>query len=96
MVDKDESFEDIQNKIIEQMNVIYRIVGICLGVPNEKFTWSYYDKSKQFHKIGPITALEFYEKYVKPVFNLDDKVHTARILRRLAYFRFGRFNRLLY
>ncbi|XP_044763094.1 bleomycin hydrolase [Coccinella septempunctata] len=74
MVEKDESVENIQKKIVAQMEVIYRIVGICLGVPNQQFTWTYYDKNKQFHKIGPITAVEFYEKYVKPVFNMDDKV----------------------
>ncbi|KAL3271258.1 hypothetical protein HHI36_021749 [Cryptolaemus montrouzieri] len=74
MVEKGETPENIQKKIKEQMEVIYRLVGICLGVPNETFTWSYYDKNKQFHKIGPITAKDFYEEYVKPVFNVEDKI----------------------
>lgn len=80
MVEKGESPETIQAKIIEQMEVIYRIVGICLGVPNHQFVWTYYDKNKQFHKVGPITAVEFYEKYVKPVFNMDDKVIISKIV----------------
>lgn len=55
------------------MTVIYRIVGICLGVPPETFTWEYYDKSKSYHSIGPISGLDFYQTHVKPYFNLDDK-----------------------
>ncbi|XP_012269772.2 bleomycin hydrolase isoform X2 [Athalia rosae] len=64
----------IETLITEQMAVIYRIVGICLGIPSETFTWEYYDKSKNYHSIGPIKPVEFYEKYVKPYFNVDDKV----------------------
>lgn len=64
----------LKNLVKEQMEVIYRIVGICLGIPTETFTWSYYDKNKAYHKIGPISPKEFYEQYVKPLFNVDDKV----------------------
>lgn len=56
------------------MEVIYRIVGICLGIPPETFTWEYYDKSKNYNSVGPITGLEFYEKYVKSSFDIEDKV----------------------
>ncbi|ETN68019.1 hypothetical protein AND_000148 [Anopheles darlingi] len=28
------------------MNEIYNVVGICLGIPPEKFTWECYDKSE--------------------------------------------------
>jgi bleomycin hydrolase len=56
------------------MTVIFRIVGICLGVPPETFVWEYYDKSKNYNSVGPVTGPEFYEKYVKPYFNVDDKV----------------------
>uniref|UniRef100_A0A1B0DQX6 Uncharacterized protein n=1 Tax=Phlebotomus papatasi TaxID=29031 RepID=A0A1B0DQX6_PHLPP len=38
------------------------------------FTWEYYDKTKAYHRVGPVTSVDFYEKYVKPVFNVDDKV----------------------
>lgn len=75
LVVKGGSDADIRSLIQEQMSNIYRIVGICIGIPSETFTWSYYDKSKAFQSVGPITPKEFYEKYVKPYFNLDDKVY---------------------
>jgi len=53
---------------------LYRIVSICIGSPPETVTWEYYDKDKQYHKVGPLTPLEFYEQYVKPHFNISDKV----------------------
>lgn len=56
------------------MNDVYRIAGICLGVPSETFTFAYYDKNKAFHSIGPISPKNFYEEHVKPVFDVDDKV----------------------
>jgi bleomycin hydrolase len=65
---------EISSHIQQQMADIYRIVGICLGIPSETFVWEYYDKTKQYHSVGPLTPLEFYIKYVKPHFNVDDKV----------------------
>ena len=78
MVEDGNSDAQIKEKIDEQMVVIYRIVGICIGIPSEKFTWEYVNKSKEYHSIGPVTPSQFYEKYVKPVFNVDDKVSAAR------------------
>lgn len=74
LVASGKSDEEVKAKLDEQMGEIYRIVGICLGIPDDKFTWEYYDKSKAYHSIGPIKSIDFYEKYVKPVFNVDDKV----------------------
>lgn len=74
MVEDGNSDADIKAKIDEQMVIIYRIVGICIGIPHAKFTWEYTDKSKEYHSVGPITPKEFYEKHVKPVYNVDDKV----------------------
>ncbi|XP_055547023.1 bleomycin hydrolase [Wyeomyia smithii] len=68
------SDDDVQAEIQRQMNEVYNVVGICLGIPPEKFTWEYYDKSKKYLSIGPIKPTDFYEKYVKPYFNVDDKV----------------------
>lgn len=68
------SKELIKNKINEQMSEVYNIVGICVGIPDETFTWEYYDKSKKYHAVGPISPLEFYEKLVKSCFNFEDKV----------------------
>jgi bleomycin hydrolase len=64
----------VQAKVDEQMSEIYSIVGICLGIPPQKFTWEYYDKNKKYFSVGPVTPVEFYEQYVKPYFNVDDKV----------------------
>jgi bleomycin hydrolase len=66
--------DEIQKKVDQQMSEIYTIVGICLGIPPVTFTWEYYDKNKKFHSVGPISALEFYEKNVKQHFNVEDKV----------------------
>lgn len=74
LISKGGSDADLRSLVTEQMNNIYRIVGICLGIPNEQFTWTYYDKNKAFHSVGPVTAKEFYENHVKCVFNVDDKV----------------------
>ncbi|XP_023014390.1 bleomycin hydrolase [Leptinotarsa decemlineata] len=74
LVLKGASDADISKLIEGQMANIYRVIGICLGIPNETFTWNYYDKNKTFHSVGPITAKDFYEKHVKAVFNVDDKV----------------------
>jgi bleomycin hydrolase len=56
------------------MEEIFRVVCICLGNPPETFTWEYRDKDKNYHKIGPITPLEFYREHVKPLFNMEDKI----------------------
>ena len=73
-VSRKESKEDVQKRIKGYMSTVFRIVGICLGVPPETFTWQYYDKSKKAHEIGPISPLEFYTTYVKPHFNVYDKI----------------------
>ena len=66
--------KEVQEQIIDQMTIVYRIVGICLGVPSETFTWEYYDKAKEYCSVGPITGLQFYKQYVKPYYNVDDKI----------------------
>jgi len=64
----------IQRLLDRQMSEIHRVVSICLGIPDKTFAWEYYDKNKVYHKIGPLTSLEFYEKYVKPCYDVDNKV----------------------
>ncbi len=53
----------------------FRIVGICLGVPARTFELEYYDKSKskEYHKIGPVTPVQFYNGHVRPHFDVDAK-----------------------
>lgn len=64
----------IQETLERQMGEIFRIVTICLGLPPKTFTWEYYDKTKVYHKVGPISPLEFYNQHVKSVYNVEDKV----------------------
>lgn len=61
-------------EIRKQMGEVYNIVGICLGIPAGQFTWEYYDKNKKYQSIGPISPVEFYEKYVKPHYDVNQKV----------------------
>ena len=70
--------EELQATILKMMAEIYKIVGICLGIPPAQFKWDYMDKSKQHQSVGPISPLEFYEKYVKPVWNIENKVCLVR------------------
>lgn len=74
LIDAKASDGEIHDTIEKQITVIYRVVGICLGIPPETITWEYYDKTKVYQKKGPVTPLEFYQKYVKSVYDLDDKV----------------------
>lgn len=74
VLDKDGEGAALEETLTRQMSEIYRIVSICLGIPPQTFTWEYYDKSKAYHKVGPLTPLEFYTEHVKPVFNIEDKV----------------------
>lgn len=56
------------------MAEIYNIVGICLGIPAATFKWEYYDKSKMYKSVDEVSSKEFYEKYVKICYDVDDKV----------------------
>jgi bleomycin hydrolase len=74
MYQKKATDDEIKARIGQQMNEIYNVVGICLGIPSKTFTWEYYDKSKKYASVGPVKPTDFYEKYVKPYYNVDDKV----------------------
>lgn len=74
MVNEKASDDEIRSRIEAFMESIFRIVAICLGIPPKSFSWEYYDKSKQYCAVEKITPLEFYDKYVKPAFNVEDKV----------------------
>ncbi|XP_022904570.2 bleomycin hydrolase [Onthophagus taurus] len=74
LIVSDKNEDEIKATIENMMENIYRIVGICLGIPSESFVWTFYDKNKQFHSVGPISPKEFYENHVKHIFNLDNKV----------------------
>ncbi|XP_077299691.1 bleomycin hydrolase-like [Arctopsyche grandis] len=74
LVESGAAESEIQATIDKQTAIIYRIVSICLSIPPEEFVWEYYTKSKQYKSVGPITPVAFYETYVKPVFDVNDKV----------------------
>lgn len=67
--------KEIETRIKSYMNTIYRILGICLGIPPDTFTWRFKDEDNNQQKIGPITPLEFYNDHVKPHFDVSTKVH---------------------
>ncbi|XP_049879120.1 bleomycin hydrolase [Pectinophora gossypiella] len=74
MVAAKASDADIQGTINKQIAVIYNIVATCLGTPPEKFTFEFYNKEKAYQCMGPLSPQEFYNKHVRPLFNVDDKV----------------------
>ncbi|XP_071789805.1 bleomycin hydrolase-like [Asterias amurensis] len=74
MVQNKASDEEINKEITKMVAEVYRICSICLGTPPSTITWEYHDKNKAYHKVGPIAPKAFYEEYVKPVFNLQDKI----------------------
>jgi len=46
------------------LNAVYRILGIHLGTPPDRFDWQWHDKDKQFHRDGVMTPRQFALKYV--------------------------------
>lgn len=55
---------------------VFRVVSVCLGCPPETICWEYRDKDKNFHRLGPLTPLDFYREHVKPLYNIEDKVRS--------------------
>ncbi|XP_065362716.1 bleomycin hydrolase [Calliphora vicina] len=74
LMDTNPTDDEVNAKVDEMMGEVYKVVGICLGIPAKEFTWEYYDKTKAYHSVGPISPLEFYNTMVKPLFNVEDKV----------------------
>ncbi|KAK3084642.1 hypothetical protein FSP39_016734 [Pinctada imbricata] len=66
--------QDIQKAKEGMLEQIYKILSICLGTPPREFTWEYYNNEKVYNKIGPIKPKDFYDKHVKPLYNVADKV----------------------
>ena len=74
LMETNPSDDEVNKQIDMMMGEVYKVVGICLGIPPEKFTWEYYDKSKAYQSVGPVTPIDFYNVYVKPYFNVEEKV----------------------
>lgn len=64
----------IQSNCVCVCAQVFRVVSVCLGCPPETICWEYRDKDKNFHRLGPLTPLEFYRQHVKPLYNIEDKV----------------------
>ena len=78
LIDAGAGDDQLETGVKEMMSQIYQIVGICLGVPPDTFTWQYVDKSKQQVTVSNLSPLEFYNNYVKQVWNVQDKVCLVR------------------
>ncbi|XP_072098930.1 bleomycin hydrolase isoform X1 [Mobula birostris] len=74
LVENGSTKEELSSHMDDMIEQIFRVINICLGTPPETFTWEFRDKEKNYHKIGPITPLQFYQEHVKPFFNVKDKV----------------------
>lgn len=58
------SAEDLQLQKTGYMSEVYRMLCIHLGEPPRNFEFQWRDKDKVFHRTGPITPQEFYNKFV--------------------------------
>ena len=58
----------------EMMDDVYRILCMHLGEPPLTFGWKYLDTKEKFHRYENITPQQFYQKYVKPFYNIDEKI----------------------
>ncbi|XP_026819397.1 bleomycin hydrolase-like [Rhopalosiphum maidis] len=56
------------------MSIVFRIVGVCLGIPKQTFKWYYRTSANEPLLYSDITPLEFYNTMVEPIFHLEDKV----------------------
>ncbi len=64
MVRKGESTEAVDARRLELLEDIYHILGVCLGLPPEKFDFEYRDKDGNYHGDFGLTPQEFAKKYV--------------------------------
>ncbi|MDO5737968.1 MAG: C1 family peptidase [Eubacteriales bacterium] len=51
---------------------VYQILVNCLGTPPEKFTFSYYDKDKNYHSLPEMTPQQFFQELSS--WKLEDKI----------------------
>ncbi|XP_066491956.1 bleomycin hydrolase [Tiliqua scincoides] len=74
MVESGYTKDKLSAAVDTMIEEVYRIVTICLGSPPKTFCWEYYDKEKNYHKIGPISPQQFYKEHVKPLFDMESKI----------------------
>jgi len=59
--------ESMHRKKVSMMETVFRILVIFLGMPPEKFDWSWRDKDKKYHQEKGITPREFAKKYIPDI-----------------------------
>ncbi|KAK1157515.1 hypothetical protein AOXY_G25216 [Acipenser oxyrinchus oxyrinchus] len=74
MVASDASKAELSETLDTMIEEVFRVVSVCLGSPPSTFTWEYRDKEKNFHRLGPLSPLQFYREHVKPLYNIEDKI----------------------
>ena len=53
----------------------YTTCAIALGTPPTNFSWEYKTKSGVYKCVPDLTPQSFYETLVKPLFDVESKVH---------------------
>lgn len=64
--------QKVQDKKIEMLGEVYRMLAISLGEPPTEFEWRYVDKDNKITELKKYTPKSFYDEYVKA--NLEDYV----------------------
>ena len=60
----EKSPEHIDEIILQATKAGHRILTIHLGEPPKSFDWEWTDKDGEFHRVGEITPVEFWNRYV--------------------------------
>ena len=64
--------EELRSKKNQGLKTIYQMLSIHLGTPPQVFDWQWKDKDNEFTRTGPLTPLEFADKFLTTP--LDDYV----------------------
>ncbi|GAB1599588.1 bleomycin hydrolase-like [Argonauta hians] len=65
---------EIQGLKDGMISELYTILSVTLGSPPQQFVWEYYNKSKVYNKVGPLSPHTFYHQHIKPVFDVTHMV----------------------
>ncbi|KAF6029551.1 BLMH [Bugula neritina] len=74
MVKEGKTAKELDDAVCTMMSSIFEVISTCLGSPPQVVDFEYYDKDKNYHKVGPITPLQFYQTMFKPLFDLEKQV----------------------
>ncbi len=77
----EEALREMKDKIF--MADVYKLISNFMSVPPETFDWHFYTggkdghgsgDGKELHKINNLTPMKFYEEFVKPIYDITDKI----------------------